>query len=93
MTENVKLVFEVEDLNNASPATVSRCGQVYISLSDLGSEMVIDGYVKYRKTTFNRADEADKLDKMIKKWILTKNVFDVWGKLTKNGEVMPVNET
>lgn len=55
--------------------------------------MVIDGYVKYRKTTFNRADEADKLDKMIKKWILTKNVFDVWGKLTKNGEVMPVNET
>jgi dynein heavy chain len=30
MSENLKLVFEVENLNNASPATVSRCGIVYV---------------------------------------------------------------
>ncbi len=36
MTENCKVVFEVENLNNASPATVSRCGQVYVSPTDLG---------------------------------------------------------
>ena len=31
MAESVKLVFEVENLNNASPATVSRCGIVYVT--------------------------------------------------------------
>lgn len=36
MTDQCKLVFEVENLNNASPATVSRCGQIYISPNDLG---------------------------------------------------------
>lgn len=45
MTENCKLVFEVENLNNASPATVSRCGQVYISATDLGYEAVLDGWI------------------------------------------------
>ena len=36
MADTVKLVFEVENLNNASPATVSRCGIVYVSEKALG---------------------------------------------------------
>jgi len=50
MTDNVKMVFEVENLINASPATVSRCGQVFVSASDLPTESLIEGFVKYRKT-------------------------------------------
>ena len=33
---NVTLHFEVEDLRNASPATVSRAGIIYVSEADLG---------------------------------------------------------
>ncbi len=34
--ENVRLVFEVEDMGRANPATVSRCGMVYLSQDDIG---------------------------------------------------------
>ena len=36
MTDNVKLFFETLNLNNASPATVSRTGIIYVSEADLG---------------------------------------------------------
>jgi dynein heavy chain, axonemal len=35
MTPNVKIMFEVETLVNASPATVSRAGIIYVSETDL----------------------------------------------------------
>ncbi len=48
MTDQCKLVFEVENLNNASPATVSRCGQVYVSPSDLGHSAIYEGWAQLR---------------------------------------------
>ena len=36
MTDNMKVCFEPENLNNASPATVSRAGIVYVSDAELG---------------------------------------------------------
>lgn len=45
MSENCKLLFEVENLRNASPATVSRTGIIYISVSDLSWEAVFKSYL------------------------------------------------
>jgi dynein heavy chain len=36
MPEQVSLLFEVDNLTQASPATVSRCGMVYTDYRDLG---------------------------------------------------------
>jgi dynein heavy chain len=36
LSDNMRMLFEVQDLKVASPATVSRCGMVYLTGSDLG---------------------------------------------------------
>jgi len=46
MAEHVKIVFEVENLDNASPATVSRVGILYVDDRDLGYTPLIHKYCK-----------------------------------------------
>eukprot|EP01062_Namystynia_karyoxenos_P000025 TRINITY_DN10007_c0_g3_i1.p1 TRINITY_DN10007_c0_g3~~TRINITY_DN10007_c0_g3_i1.p1 ORF type:complete len:4448 (+),score=1759.39 TRINITY_DN10007_c0_g3_i1:82-13425(+) len=42
----VHMVFEVGDLTAASPATVSRCGMVYMNFADLGWEPILRSWVE-----------------------------------------------
>lgn len=38
LQDHVKLLFEVAELQYASPATISRCGMVYVDSRNLGHE-------------------------------------------------------
>lgn len=61
MTDNTKMVFEVENLNNASPATVSRCGIIFVSPTDLFWRPLIETWCRDRieiKGTCNPEEQA-----------------------------------
>ena len=51
MSDLTKMTFEVENLDNASPATVSRCGQIYVSPNELSWEPLFEAWA---------GDRADK---------------------------------
>ncbi len=49
LPSQVGLIFEVEDLAVASPATVSRAGMVFVNLNDLGWRPFIKSWVAKKK--------------------------------------------
>ena len=99
MTENVKLVFEVQDLDNASPATVSRCGIIYVSAKDLGWKPLVEAWVKFksgarRAASFSvsKPEEAERLNTALMKYLETQNIMEsLYKQNFKVSQVMNVN--
>eukprot|EP00698_Gefionella_okellyi_P008565 TRINITY_DN2129_c0_g1_i1.p1 TRINITY_DN2129_c0_g1~~TRINITY_DN2129_c0_g1_i1.p1 ORF type:complete len:4495 (+),score=1467.97 TRINITY_DN2129_c0_g1_i1:46-13530(+) len=71
MPATLKLVFEVGNLDNASPATVSRLGMVYIGPVALGWKPIMQAWLRTRRA----AGEAETLRQLFEKHIDATFVF------------------
>ena len=77
MIDNTKMVFEVENLDNASPATVSRCGIVYVSESDLNWEPLVETWLRDRveEKTYSNPEETNWINDFVEKYIIKTDLF------------------
>ncbi|KAK3095642.1 hypothetical protein FSP39_017066 [Pinctada imbricata] len=61
MPEQVSLLFEVEDLAVASPATVSRCGMVYADYQDISWQPYVESWLEKKKENKQLVEELKRL--------------------------------
>ncbi|XP_054461370.1 dynein axonemal heavy chain 2-like [Anoplopoma fimbria] len=83
MPEQVSLLFEVEHLAMASPATVSRCGMVYNDYTDLGWKPFVQSWLDKRPKA-----EGNHLKRLFEKYIESTLNF----KRSNCKEIIPITE-
>ena len=75
---NIRVVFEVENLKYATPATVSRCGMVWFSDNTIENDMVVQRYLLELKTEMiNFGDGMDDAGEQMK---CQAKCADIYGK-------------
>ncbi|RYY37571.1 hypothetical protein EON62_01045, partial [archaeon] len=67
MTEAMSLLFEVQDLAVASPATVSRAGMIYVDVADLGWQPYVTSWIN--RTFAGSAPEVELFNNLFNKYV------------------------
>lgn len=72
LTPRMTMMFEVEDLEVASPATVSRCGMVYMEPVALGFKCIFDSWFNTFPPPFKLSEKLpQKIKDFVSKYITT----------------------
>ncbi|MGH0152118.1 UNVERIFIED_CONTAM: hypothetical protein FKN15_029859 [Acipenser sinensis] len=69
MSPQQNIIFEVLDLEQASPATVSRCGMIYMEPMDLGWEPLVQSWLETKLPHFLTSEQRH-LVKLLCEWLL-----------------------
>ena len=70
LTDMMTMMFEVEDLEVASPATVSRCGMVYMEPTALGLEPLVKSWISTIPPAFKaKKGMAKALEDLVSKYL------------------------
>ncbi|KAJ8310645.1 hypothetical protein KUTeg_012510 [Tegillarca granosa] len=85
MPEQVSLLFEVEDLAVASPATVSRCGMVYSDYNDLGFGPFIDSWLIKKKEAKVDPTDTENFTRMVELWFQFCMIWSICASVDEDG--------
>ncbi|XP_068129764.1 dynein axonemal heavy chain 3-like [Hyperolius riggenbachi] len=69
MSPQQNMIFEVLDLEQASPATVSRCGMIYMEAKDLGWEPLTESWLSEKLPSMLTAEQSQIVQSLCR-WIL-----------------------
>lgn len=72
LTPQVRLLFEVEDLAVASPATVSRAGMIYIDIEEIGHKPYLEIWIRKQQSKPVKEILQECIDKYLEKVLTVK---------------------
>lgn len=85
LTDAMRLLFEISNLDNATPATVSRAGIIYINAKDVGYKPFLDSWIEAREDE----NEKSSLLALVNKYTTPESLNEM---CTTFPRVIPQNE-
>ena len=59
LNSNISIIFELTDLLNSTPANVSRCGIIYLSLDDINHMTIVEAWLKRLNPELVKSEDFD----------------------------------